>query len=100
MDSSYNEKLQALQVELERVQKENEPPRIMLEIVSRKFSSLQAEVQEKKAQQMMTNLTQNSDTFHGVYDTNKRARLEAPVIRPRQIIVRTDSKDKSLVSSC
>ncbi|EEF46881.1 hypothetical protein RCOM_0921060 [Ricinus communis] len=83
--------MESLQDELERTQKENETLRFMLEVMSRKFSTLQANFQEKKVQETP------SSSCYEVYESNKRPRIEIPLSKPSQIFVRTDSKDKSLI---
>ncbi|KDP33519.1 hypothetical protein JCGZ_07090 [Jatropha curcas] len=89
--SSYKEKVEALQYELERTRKENETLRFMVEVMSAKFSSLQENVQENKLFKV-----QESSNYE-VYDSIKRQRIEIPMAKPSQIFVRTESKDTSLI---
>ncbi|XP_050217097.1 probable WRKY transcription factor 40 [Mercurialis annua] len=77
--------MEILRDELERIRKENEGLRLMVEVMSSKLNLLQ---QENKI---------NSSFF--ISDCNKRSRTESviPISKPSQIFVRTDSKDHSLI---
>ena len=87
--------VETLQEDLEGLRKENETLRFMLSAMNNKCNILQARLQEMKVEQMGINLTQSGS----IYDTKKRARTEVPIqTNTRQIFVRTDSKDSSLVS--
>ncbi|KAJ7966263.1 WRKY transcription factor [Quillaja saponaria] len=74
---------------LKRLGKENEALRLMLEVMSRKYNTLQSHLQGIKEEQMSINLN----------ETHKRARiLEAPFYsnKPLQIFVRSNLDDNSL----
>lgn len=84
-----------LQEDLERLRKENETLRFMLSGMNNKCNILQVRLQEMKVEQMGINFTQSGS----IYETKKRARTEIPIqTKTKQIFVRTDLKDTSLVS--
>ncbi|KAK6912500.1 WRKY domain [Dillenia turbinata] len=74
--------------EIERLRKENENLKFLLEAMSSKYNLLQAHLQEK-IEQMGNLFIEN--------EHSKRARTEIPVIKTSQVFVRTDFKDKSLI---
>ncbi|KAL4650734.1 hypothetical protein ACB092_01G109300 [Castanea dentata] len=91
---AYKEKVETLQEDLERLRKENETLRFMLSAMNNKYNILQARLQEMKVEQMGINFTQSGS----LYETKKRARTEIPIqTKTKQIFVRTDSKDTSLI---
>ncbi|XP_034917564.1 probable WRKY transcription factor 40 [Populus alba] len=96
---SCKEKVEALQFELEHRQKENEKLRFMLEVMTRRFSILQAEIQETEEHQQKaaSNLTEGDQACHEILDSNKRARFEVPITKASRILVRSHSNDKSLI---
>lgn len=98
--------MEMLQAELERIRRENEALKDMVEIMVKKFSVLQANVQETKGQQVATKFDRSKYLFYddNVQDNSKkraRTHQEFPITKqavPSQIFVRTDCKDNSLVS--
>ncbi|KAA8525603.1 hypothetical protein F0562_007458 [Nyssa sinensis] len=90
---SNKEKVKNLESELERLGKENENLRFMLEVLSNQYNILQANIQRKREEQMSSILAKNSSS----YDSNKRSRLEVPIAKPSQVFIRTESTDKSLI---
>lgn len=96
---SCKEKVEALQFELEHRQKENESLRFMLGVMTRRFSILQAEVQETEEHQQKTasNLADGDQACHEILDSNKRARFEVPISKASRILARSHSNDKSLI---
>ncbi|KAJ8775428.1 hypothetical protein K2173_023193 [Erythroxylum novogranatense] len=91
---TFHFQVEPLQVELESLRKENQTLRFMLETMNIKIDSLQQQLQECKAQELITSLTQCSSSHEEDPEMNKRARIE---VNPAQIYVRTDPKDNSLV---
>jgi septal ring factor EnvC (AmiA/AmiB activator) len=91
--------VEALRFELEHRQKENESLRFMLGVMTRRFSILQAEIQETEEHQQKTtsNLADGDQARHEILDSNKRARFEVPITKASRILVRSHSNDKSLV---
>ncbi|KAF2287275.1 hypothetical protein GH714_039519 [Hevea brasiliensis] len=84
---------EALQDELKRTRKENETLKVMLEVMGCKVSALQASVQEIGSNSPLS----SSVSYYEVYGSIKKPRIEIPMVKPSQIFVRTDSKDKSLI---
>ncbi|MED6216969.1 hypothetical protein PIB30_013184 [Stylosanthes scabra] len=95
-----DEKVEALQVELERVKEENSDLRLMLEVLSNKHKNLQSQIRDinKESEQI---IGFNNNSMHIVdYSTNcKRPRLvEFPTAKkPLQIFVRTNPNDDTLI---
>ncbi|MED6170824.1 hypothetical protein PIB30_034818 [Stylosanthes scabra] len=97
-----DEKVEGLQVELERVKEENSDLRLMLEVLSSKYKSLQTQIQDinKESEQIIG--FNNNNSMHRIvdYSTNcKRPRLvEFPTAKkPLQIFARTNPKDDTLI---
>ncbi|XLU21235.1 hypothetical protein S245_057301 [Arachis hypogaea] len=92
-----DEKVEALQVELQRVKEENSALRLMFEVLSNKFKSLQSQIQDinKESEQIIG----FNNSMPIVDSTNcKRPRLEFPTAkRPLQIFVRTNPKDDTFM---
>lgn len=89
-----------LQAELELLRKENETLRFMLEAMRIKYNILESHIQQRTVEHMGFDLNQ-------LDIPNKRARSDQqfPLANysnktstPSQFLVRTDSKDNSLVS--
>ncbi|XP_022730379.1 probable WRKY transcription factor 40 [Durio zibethinus] len=95
--NSNKEKVEALQVELEHLQRENQALRLMLEAMSSKYNMLhQAYLRESQAELTCRGLTQ----IISMYDeySNKRLRPEiSTVSKASQVFVKTDPTDKSLI---
>lgn len=85
--------MEALQDELERSRKENETLKVMVEVMSGKLSALRSNVQEIGSNSPLSGVSP-----YELYGLNKRPRIEIPMSKPSQILVKTDPKDKSLVS--
>ncbi|KAK6249276.1 hypothetical protein QUC31_020841 [Theobroma cacao] len=93
--NSNEEKVEALQVELEHLKRANEALRLMLEAMSRKCNTLEAYLRESSSQPTGSRLTRI-----GSYDEhlNKRPRPEVPsMAKPSQVFVKMDPRDKSLI---
>ena len=83
--------VEVLKIELERLRKENEDLRLALEIMGSKYEVLQAHLQK--------NMATISPDHGSSHDSNKRPRTEeVSVAKASQVFVRTNPKDKSLVS--
>ncbi|CAK9182875.1 unnamed protein product [Ilex paraguariensis] len=90
---TYNEKVVNLRSELERLGKENENLRLLIEVMSNGCNILQAQLPKMKDDQIRSFLIENERS----YDSGKRGRTKVSVIKPSQIFVRTDPNDKSLI---
>jgi len=91
--------VEALKSELERVREENNALRVMLEVLSSKYTVLKSHLQEiNKEQHKGMSSNQRGSVTEPITDANKRRRLEFPTAKkPLQIFVRTLPTDDSLV---
>ncbi|CAK9175727.1 unnamed protein product [Ilex paraguariensis] len=90
---TYKEKVGNLQSELQRLGKENENLRFILEVMTSGCKILQAQLQNIKEDQIRSVLIENEPR----YDSEKRGRTHVSVTKPSQIFFRTDPNDKSLM---
>lgn len=88
--------MQALEVELERLHKENEELRLLLELISKNYNILQAYLQGKHIQETGSVIATESCSSE---DLNKIiARNEFRIGKASRVLVKTDVGDTSLVS--
>lgn len=89
-DTYYADKNAGLHMELERLSKENEYLRYMVEVMASKYKDvLQTHLQPQ---------SQEEQTGSGSRQwSNKRPRIELPAAKTSKICIKTDAKDKSLV---
>ncbi|KAK7377126.1 hypothetical protein VNO80_02546 [Phaseolus coccineus] len=94
-----DEKVEALKSELQRVREENNALRVMLEVLSSKYTMLESHLQEiNKEQHKGMSSNQIGSVTEPILDANKRRRLEFPTAKkPLQIFVRTLPTDDSLI---
>ncbi|XP_057958685.1 probable WRKY transcription factor 40 [Malania oleifera] len=86
---AHKERVEALQAELERVRKENEKLRSMLQVMGSKFEVLRALLRDRARE----------ERDGSVHDSNKRARsgeTEVLVAKTSQVFARTEPWDKTL----
>ncbi|GAV83653.1 WRKY domain-containing protein [Cephalotus follicularis] len=95
MDAHACERVESLQAELERLRKVNENLRFMLQVMHSKCNIIEAHIQEMKLQQVGSNLSQIGPYYTN--DIKKIARIEVPIAKASQIVVRTESKDSLVV---
>ena len=91
--------MEALQAELEHLQKQNQALRLMFEVMSSKYNLLHQAYLRESNSQLPTGCS--GLTRFGLYDeySNKRLRPEVPAVaKASQVFVKTDARDKSLVS--
>ena len=91
--------MESLQAELEHLQKENQALRLMLEAMSSKYNMLhQAYLRESNSQLPTGSSGLTRMVSYDEY-SNKRLRPEvSAVAKASQVFVKTDPRDKSLVS--
>eukprot|EP00256_Glycine_max_P057195 XP_014624934.1 WRKY transcription factor 63 isoform X1 [Glycine max] len=95
-----DEKVETIKAELKRVREENNTLRMMLEVLSSKYTKLETHLQEinKTQHKGMSSNQIGSVTVPPMFQTNKRPRLEFPTAKkPLQIFVKTHPKDDSLI---
>ncbi|XVE53537.1 hypothetical protein DITRI_Ditri03aG0010900 [Diplodiscus trichospermus] len=99
--NSNKEKVEALEAELENLQKENQALRLMFEAMSRKYNMLhQAYLRESNSQKSPTAGCTGLTSFCLPDEhSNKRLKAEVPVpvAKAAHVFVKTDPKDKSLM---
>ncbi|XP_010265616.1 PREDICTED: probable WRKY transcription factor 40 [Nelumbo nucifera] len=96
ISQSHREKVQYLQEEIERLQKENKNLSLLLELIDRNYNSLRAQLQLNK-QIQQRGCVAPTESCSSQDDSNKRAKIEIPRPKASQVLFRTDSKDASLV---
>ena len=96
--------MESLKEDLKNARKENEALRFMLEVTTRKCKMLGAQLKEKIS--LLKAQNNNNDNNNMVENNYKRSRIDddddlnIPIsTKTRQVFVRTDPKDKSLVST-
>ncbi|KAF8400529.1 hypothetical protein HHK36_013828 [Tetracentron sinense] len=89
----FNEKVEALEAELERLRGENEKLRQMVEMMSSKYKTLQAHLQGKKIDEMGSFVTESCSS----HELNKIAMNRVPKAKESQVFVRADASDNSLI---
>ncbi|KAJ4826464.1 hypothetical protein Tsubulata_019431 [Turnera subulata] len=98
---THKDKVESLQFELERARKENESLKLMLQVMSSKFSSLQEKFEDQQKARNIRSVSdhdQGDDSHQEIHESNKKARIEVfPISRSSQIFVRTGSRDKGLI---
>ncbi|XP_059643651.1 probable WRKY transcription factor 40 [Cornus florida] len=92
-DMSYKAKVENLVSELDRLGKENDTLKFMLEVMKGQCKILQARLQKKNELLKSSSLNENGS----IIGSNKRMRTEFPLSTPSRVFVRTDSSDKSLI---
>ncbi|KAK9279155.1 hypothetical protein L1049_012832 [Liquidambar formosana] len=83
-----------MQEQLERLSKENENIRFLLELMTSKYKILEEQLSKEKRVEQMGLFTENGSAHEYSY---KRARTEVPVTKTSQIFVRTDLQDTGLL---
>ncbi|KAK7383397.1 hypothetical protein VNO78_29076 [Psophocarpus tetragonolobus] len=93
-----DEKVETLKSELQRVREENNTLRVMLEVLSTKYTKLETQLKETNKAQLKDMSSNQIGSVIPIVEANKRPRLEFPTAKkPLQIFVRTHPKDDSLI---
>ncbi|XVF48285.1 hypothetical protein PTKIN_Ptkin03bG0177800 [Pterospermum kingtungense] len=99
MDASKSnkEKVEAVQVELENLQKENQALRLMLEAIRSKYNMLHQAYLRESNSQLPTSCSA-SNPYDEYSNKSPSLRPEVPAVaKASQVFVKTDPRDKSLI---